>query len=402
MFEAVGREYWDGYFQLLQRSSSPAAACIQTITIRDDLFERYVRSTDFIQQYIFPGGLLPSCAAFRARRNAPGWKSSVNELAFGADYAETLRRWRVQFLTQEARCASSASTPASCASGSSTWPIARPPLPPATPTSCSSRCAGPEACCCAADRPAGPPAAVMAAAVARAQQAAPAEVAAEWPQARQLGSGRLRFMGLRVYDARLWAPGPLGADDWAARPFALELVYARRCRAHRSPSARSPRCVARPVRRPHGGTLAGRDDGRLPRREGRRPPDRPAPPGRAHASSTTARRRPNGATPCSRASSSASGWRRRPRTPPCARPCSVAALELTRGAPTMTAAPRPGWQGGWRDGIAYGLMGLPLAFVALPLYVQLPNHYATAFGVPLARWARCCWVRGCWTRWPTP
>jgi hypothetical protein len=71
------------------------------------------------------------------------------------------------------------------------------------------------------------PAAVMAAAAARAQQAAPAEVAAEWPQARQLGGGRLRFMGLRVYDARLWAPGPLGADDWAARPFALELVYAR-------------------------------------------------------------------------------------------------------------------------------------------------------------------------------
>ncbi len=62
----------------------------------------------------------------------------------------------------------------------------------------------------------------------------------------------------------------------------------------------------------------------------------------------------------------------------------MAALELSHGAPTMTAAPRPGWQGGWRDGVAYGLMGLPLAFVALPLYVQLPNHYATAFGIPLA------------------
>ena len=43
-----------------------------------------------------------------------------------------------------------------------------------------------------------------------------------------------------------------------------------------------------------------------------------------------------------------------------------------------------GWRGGWRDGLSYGLMGLPLAFVALPLYVQLPNHYATAFGIPLA------------------
>jgi cyclopropane-fatty-acyl-phospholipid synthase len=58
----------------------------------------------------------------------------VNELAFGADYAETLRRWRVQFLAQEAMCASSASTPASCASGSSTWPTARRPSRPATPS----------------------------------------------------------------------------------------------------------------------------------------------------------------------------------------------------------------------------------------------------------------------------
>jgi glycoside/pentoside/hexuronide:cation symporter, GPH family len=43
-----------------------------------------------------------------------------------------------------------------------------------------------------------------------------------------------------------------------------------------------------------------------------------------------------------------------------------------------------GWQGGWRDGLSYGAMGFPLAFVALPLYVQLPSHYATAFGLPLA------------------
>ena len=42
------------------------------------------------------------------------------------------------------------------------------------------------------------------------------------------------------------------------------------------------------------------------------------------------------------------------------------------------------WRGGWRDGLSYGALGLPLAFVALPLYVQLPNHYATAFGIPLA------------------
>jgi glycoside/pentoside/hexuronide:cation symporter, GPH family len=48
------------------------------------------------------------------------------------------------------------------------------------------------------------------------------------------------------------------------------------------------------------------------------------------------------------------------------------------------ATPASGWRGGWRDGMAYGGLGLPLAFVALPLYVVLPNHYATQFGVPLA------------------
>ncbi|MDO9091274.1 MAG: MFS transporter [Rubrivivax sp.] len=48
------------------------------------------------------------------------------------------------------------------------------------------------------------------------------------------------------------------------------------------------------------------------------------------------------------------------------------------------AAAAPGWRGGWRQGLAYGGLGLPLAFVALPLYVVLPNHYAAEFGIPLA------------------
>jgi cyclopropane-fatty-acyl-phospholipid synthase len=77
-------------------------ACIQSITIRDDLFDRYVRSTDFIQQYIFPGGLLPSPSQFRAHAAKAGLRV-VNELAFGADYAETLRRWREAFLRHEGR-----------------------------------------------------------------------------------------------------------------------------------------------------------------------------------------------------------------------------------------------------------------------------------------------------------
>jgi cyclopropane-fatty-acyl-phospholipid synthase len=103
MFEAVGREYWPSFFETLKRQLKPGGkACIQSITIRDDLFDRYVKSTDFIQQYIFPGGLLPSPQAFREAAAKAGLKV-VNELSFGEDYAETLRRWRDSFLSQEAR-----------------------------------------------------------------------------------------------------------------------------------------------------------------------------------------------------------------------------------------------------------------------------------------------------------
>lgn len=101
MFEAVGRAYWGSFFATLHDKLKPGGrACIQTITIRENLFERYVRSSDFIQQYIFPGGLLPSPTAFRAEAAKVGLEV-VGELAFGTDYAETLRRWRVQFLSRD-------------------------------------------------------------------------------------------------------------------------------------------------------------------------------------------------------------------------------------------------------------------------------------------------------------
>lgn len=103
MFEAVGQAYWDGYFALLAAQLRPGGrACIQSITIRDDLFERYVRGTDFIQQYVFPGGLLPSVAAFEAHARRAGL-TVERRLHFGADYAETLRRWRAAFGAQDAR-----------------------------------------------------------------------------------------------------------------------------------------------------------------------------------------------------------------------------------------------------------------------------------------------------------
>ena len=103
MFEAVGREYWDGYFQTVAAKLKPGGrACIQTITIRDDLFERYAKSSDFIQQYIFPGGMLPSPSQFRAHAAKAGLRV-VKELAFGHDYARTLHQWREAFLHQEGK-----------------------------------------------------------------------------------------------------------------------------------------------------------------------------------------------------------------------------------------------------------------------------------------------------------
>ncbi len=103
MVEAVGREYWPTYFASIARLLKPGGrACIQSIVIDDDLFERYIRSTDFIQQYIFPGGCLPCPREFRREAQAAGLKV-VDEMAFGADYAETLRRWRESFLEAKAQ-----------------------------------------------------------------------------------------------------------------------------------------------------------------------------------------------------------------------------------------------------------------------------------------------------------
>jgi cyclopropane-fatty-acyl-phospholipid synthase len=103
MLEAVGQEYWSTYFESVARLlKSGGKACVQTITIDDSLFDRYVKSTDFIQQYIFPGGCLPCPREFRAHAERAGLKV-IDELAFGLDYAETLRRWRHQFMADKAQ-----------------------------------------------------------------------------------------------------------------------------------------------------------------------------------------------------------------------------------------------------------------------------------------------------------
>ncbi|MDB5963005.1 MAG: SAM-dependent methyltransferase [Massilia sp.] len=97
MFEAVGESYWPSYFACVAaRMKSGARACIQTITIADELFERYRKSTDFIQQFIFPGGMLPSPSVFEQQAAAHGLKV-VDRFSFGLDYARTLAAWRAAF-----------------------------------------------------------------------------------------------------------------------------------------------------------------------------------------------------------------------------------------------------------------------------------------------------------------
>lgn len=97
MFEAVGERWWPSYFSTLQRMLAPdGRAVVQSITIDDRLFPRYRRGTDFIQQHIFPGGMLPSPSEFR-RQAAKAGLSVRDVFAFGADYSRTLAEWSDSF-----------------------------------------------------------------------------------------------------------------------------------------------------------------------------------------------------------------------------------------------------------------------------------------------------------------
>ena len=100
MFEAVGEKHWPEYFEAIANClKASGKACIQTIVIAEELFERYRHNTDFIQQYVFPGGMLPSRASFRASAAKAGLQVE-GEFAFGADYAKTLCIWRDNFNQQ--------------------------------------------------------------------------------------------------------------------------------------------------------------------------------------------------------------------------------------------------------------------------------------------------------------
>ena len=98
MIEAVGEKYLDKYFEKIKKSlKENGSAAIQGITIRDDLFERYRNSEDFIQKYIFPGGFLPSLNFMKSLIK----KNNLNLLkvnSYSNDYAKTLAIWRENFL----------------------------------------------------------------------------------------------------------------------------------------------------------------------------------------------------------------------------------------------------------------------------------------------------------------
>ena len=97
MFEAVGEKYWSTYFDTVRERLKPGKnATLQIITVADSRWDVYKRGVDFIQKYIFPGGMLPSPTALRAEIAKAGLqlKGSVE---FGQSYSDTLRRWHETF-----------------------------------------------------------------------------------------------------------------------------------------------------------------------------------------------------------------------------------------------------------------------------------------------------------------
>ena len=97
MFEAVGERFWPSFFQSLRERLVPGGrAGLQLITIADQYFDDYRRNADFIQTYIFPGGMLPSPAALEQQTRRAGLVSEATH-SFGDCYARTLQLWNERF-----------------------------------------------------------------------------------------------------------------------------------------------------------------------------------------------------------------------------------------------------------------------------------------------------------------
>ncbi|WP_339743790.1 cyclopropane-fatty-acyl-phospholipid synthase family protein [uncultured Maricaulis sp.] len=97
MFEAVGQAHWPIYFDQLVDCLKPGGhAALQIITLREEDFESYRGTVDFIQKYVFPGGMLPPPSALTDQAERSGLEV-VGATMFGGDYAETLHRWHSRF-----------------------------------------------------------------------------------------------------------------------------------------------------------------------------------------------------------------------------------------------------------------------------------------------------------------
>lgn len=98
MLEAVGHRFFDDYFGVCSQLLKPTGSMVvQTIVIPDQVYDRYIRSVDFIQRYVFPGGCLPSIGAMFASVGRATDLRFVHAEDFGSHYAETLRHWRDNF-----------------------------------------------------------------------------------------------------------------------------------------------------------------------------------------------------------------------------------------------------------------------------------------------------------------
>ena len=98
MVEAVGRRWWGAYLDSIARNlKSGGRAALQFIYMRPELFERYAANADFIQTYIFPGGMLINEPEFRSLAEARNLSWQDRSADFGADYAQTLNRWRTNY-----------------------------------------------------------------------------------------------------------------------------------------------------------------------------------------------------------------------------------------------------------------------------------------------------------------
>lgn len=97
MFEAVGEKYWPVYFGVLRdRLKAGRSATLQIITVQDRRWEIYRKGVDFVQKYIFPGGMLPAPSVLRAEVERAGLQVA-GSIEFGESYSQTLRRWHETF-----------------------------------------------------------------------------------------------------------------------------------------------------------------------------------------------------------------------------------------------------------------------------------------------------------------